>query len=89
MTYLDILSDMADSPDTLDPSSARSVLNGAKEEFAALEEQIRSRMPEGTAEKQTTQKPRSSYTMAEKAAFYQEQRAAGKDPNEAWSALPE
>jgi hypothetical protein len=35
-------------------------------------------------------KPKSAYSMAEKARFFEEQRAAGNDsPWDAWEALPE
>lgn len=35
-------------------------------------------------------KPKSEYSMAEKARFFEEQRAAGNDsPWDAWNALPE
>jgi cytochrome c556 len=89
MTYLDMLSDLASGSEPVDPNSARAVLNGAENELAELKEQVQARFPEGSAEKQTTQKPRSSFTVPEKAQFYQEQRAAGNDPNAAWQALPE
>ncbi|MES3628850.1 MAG: hypothetical protein PPP56_01650, partial [Longimonas sp.] len=34
-------------------------------------------------------KPKSEYSRSEKAQFYAEARDAGKDPNEAWSQLPD
>ena len=90
MNYLDLLQDLAAGEDPIDPTDARAVLNGATRELSALKEQVAARFPEDTdAPENSGQKPRSSFSMAEKAAFYEKQRQAGNDPTEAWKALPE
>ena len=90
MDYLDMIRDLAAGEDPIDPTDARAVLNGATRELSALQQKIAARFPEGAnAPENSAQKPRSSFSMAEKAAFYEKQRQAGNDPTEAWKALPE
>ena len=90
MTYLDLLKDLAEGEDPVDPTDARAVLNGAEKELSALQEQVAARFPEDTDAPDTAgQKPRSEYTMAEKVKFMEEQRAEGNDPWAAWQQLPE
>ena len=88
MDYLDLLKDLANEEGEIDPTSATAVLNGATRELGKLKEQVAARFPEDAPE-EAAQKPRSSFSMAEKAAFYEEQRQAGNDPAEAWKNLPE
>ena len=90
MDYLDMIRDLAAGEDPIDPTDARAVLNGAERELSSLREQVAARFPEDTdAPENSGQKPRSSFSMSEKAAFYEEQRQAGNDPAEAWQKLPE
>lgn len=87
MDYLDMIRDLAAGEDPIDPTDARAVLNGAARELSALKEQVAARFPEETPDE--AQRPRSSFSMAEKAKFFAEQRENGRDPVEAWKNLPE
>ena len=85
-----MIRDLAAGEDPIDPTDARAVLNGAERELSSLREQVAARFPEDTdAPKEAAQKPRSAFTMPEKAQFFAEQRENGRDPVEAWQKLPE
>jgi len=89
MDYLDMIRDLAAGEDPIDPTDARAVLNGAERELSSLQEQVAARFPEDTdAPENSAQKPRSSFSMAEKAKFFAEQRENGRDPVKAWKSLP-
>ena len=83
-----MIRDLAAGEDPIDPTDARAVLNGATRELSALKEQVAARFPEETPEN-SAPKPRSEFTMSEKAEFFAEQRENGRDPVKAWKSLPE
>ena len=83
-----MIRDLANDDGEINPTEAKSIINGARRELTSLQEQVAARFPEETPEN-SGQKPRSEFTMSEKAAFYEKQRQAGNDPTEAWKALPE
>ena len=90
MNYLDLLQDLASDEGEINPTEAKSIINGARRELSEMQEQVAARFPEDTDAPDTAgQKPRSEYTMAEKVKFMEEQRAEGNDPWSAWQELPE
>lgn len=91
MDYFDLLKDLADADDDVDPQSAKSIVNGAEEKLQDLKGQVQERFPEdvGGDSGGVKQKPKSEISRSERAEMYAQWREEGKDPNEEWDKLPE
>ena len=92
MNHLDLLHDLASGSGDVDPTQARSILNGAEKELNELKQKAKERFPDEAdtpGETDRRRKPKSEYSRQERAEFYEEMRQEGKDPNEEWDKLPE
>lgn len=88
MDYFDLLKDLADADDDVDPQSAKSILNGAEEKLQDLKGQVQERFAEDVGD-DSGELRKSEISRSERADMYAQWRDEGKDPNEEWAKLPE